>query len=157
MITTMVSVGAIYFRALAMLSFNDMRLPLALTGSEWRRADGWITFAFVTVGFTLLVCFMVMSERPCISCPAACGKLGRNLRRDEVGPGHAFAYEGRGARLVDPAGRAKLYDSRGRSWLIVRQLSGILTAGVLVWLSQRPGAQAGLMTNAQSVSKRSTG
>ena len=151
MITTMVSVGAIYFRALAMLSFNDMRLPLALTGSEWRRADGWITFAFVTVGFTLLVCFMVMSERPCISCPAACGKLGRNLRRDEVGPGHAFAYEGRGARLVDPAGRAKLYDSRGRSWLIVRQLSGILTAGVLVWLSQRPGAQAGLMTNAQSV------
>lgn len=53
MIISMVTVGMVFFRALAMLAFNDMRLSLELTNSEWRRVGGWVSFVTMTWGLRL--------------------------------------------------------------------------------------------------------
>lgn len=103
------------------------------------------------LGFTALIAFLALAKQPCKWCPSALGRLSRNIEHDSSGHGEAFAYGGRGARMVDSAGRADLYRPEGRQWLVLRQLAGILMAGTLVWLAQRPGAQAGVMTNAQSI------
>ena len=144
--TAMVTIALVFFGTFTLIALNDINTPSSQDGEDGsRRTAGWVGLLVVSVGFTALEASLTLLRQPLAWCPGPCGRmgLGADVSAAVASPHLVHAYEGRGARLVDPTGRASHEAASGRAWLLAKHVDRILTAVVLVWLAPRPGAQAG--------------
>ncbi|CAE7358701.1 unnamed protein product, partial [Symbiodinium sp. KB8] len=140
--TALVGAVVIMFGATSLVALHDIEAPASAAGYDGRRAGGWVAIGTVLVGFSVVIASCALVRQPMACCPGPCSRMWRAHDAVAASPHQVHAYEGRGARVLDPTARAGHEAASGRSWLIARHVDRIVTAGLLIWLAARPGAQA---------------
>ncbi|CAE7853753.1 unnamed protein product, partial [Symbiodinium microadriaticum] len=141
----MLVVAMLFFASLSLLALYDVTREECV-GRAGPTAAGWLVLGLFVAGLLGLVTYTACSDRPFHRCRGCCG-VGPAARADRSRG--AFAYQGSGVRAVDATGRLNQPSLAGRAWQPLLLLDQLATAGVLVGLSDRPGAQAGVLLGKQ--------